>query len=78
MAHADQVVNTQDLAARQVGKEWRLLKSSIEDWLKQPYRPAGNQSLLAMAGIWKDDPYVDEMLKEIYKQRGRPMTEEAE
>lgn len=36
------------------------------------------QRILAAAGIWKDDPTVDEMLREIYRQRGRPMTEEGE
>jgi hypothetical protein len=29
-----------------------------------------------VAGSWKDDPYVEEELKEIYKRRGRPMTED--
>jgi hypothetical protein len=32
--------------------------------------------LLQQAGSWKDDPYLDEMLEEIYRRRGRPMTEE--
>jgi hypothetical protein len=31
---------------------------------------------LQAAGSWKDDPYLDDMLKEIYQRRGRPMTED--
>jgi hypothetical protein len=34
--------------------------------------------LLAIAGNWKDDPHLDEMLAEIYEQRGRPMLENGE
>src|SRR5262249_38055388 len=37
-----------------------------------------NQWLLDLAGAWKDFPEVDEMLKEIYQRRGRPMVEEDE
>ena len=33
-------------------------------------------AFLALSGVWKDDPYLDEMLKEIYKKRGRPMVED--
>ena len=39
------------------------MKTNIEAWM-------------AMAGIWKDDPYVEEELKEIYRRRGRPMIED--
>jgi hypothetical protein len=37
-----------------------------------------NERVLKLAGVWKDDPTVPELLKEIYKARGRPMTEEDE
>ena len=36
------------------------------------------QRLLELAGKWKEDPTLEEMLGEIYKRRGRPMTEEGE
>jgi excisionase family DNA binding protein len=32
--------------------------------------------MLAFAGSWKDDPDIDGILEEIYRRRGRPMTEE--
>jgi len=38
--------------------------------------PPKAEGLWAAAGSWKDDPYRDDLLKEIYRQRGRPMTEE--
>jgi|SRR5262245_29830175 len=36
------------------------------------------EAILALAGKWKDDPTLEDMLRDIYKQRGRPMTEEGE
>lgn len=35
-------------------------------------------ALKELAGIWKNDPDADEMLREIYKRRGRPMTEDGQ
>jgi excisionase family DNA binding protein len=53
-----------------------LLKLAAQE---PPDRKSGSkQRLLELAGIWKDDPSVDEMLREIYRRRGRPMTEEGE
>jgi len=72
------MVRTQGLPARQIGSQWRFLKSSLQDWLKNPPRSWNKEAFLALSGVWKDDPYLDEMLKEIYKQRGRPMIEEGE
>jgi excisionase family DNA binding protein len=72
------LVHTQGLAGRQIGTEWRFLKSQLQSWLSTPLQKSGNEALLALAGVWKDDPDVEEMLEEIYKQRGRPMLEEDE
>jgi excisionase family DNA binding protein len=44
---------------------------------KRP-KKTNKELLLELAGKWKDDPTIDEMLREIYRQRGRPMTEENE
>jgi excisionase family DNA binding protein len=68
-----------DLPGRQIGKEWRFLKSALEDWLRaRPSTLPSKAAQLAVAGSWKDDPYVDQELREIYRQRGRPMTEHDE
>ena len=72
------MVREQGLPARQIGTEWRILQSALEDWLRTPAWKSSKEALMGMAGAWKDDPYLDEMLQEIYKQRGRPMTEEGE
>ncbi len=67
------LVREQSLPGRQVGPDWRFLKAAIQDWLKSG--PA-KKWLLEHAGALKDDPYLEEMLKEIYRRRGRPETEE--
>lgn len=71
------LVDEQGLPARQLGAEWRFLKAAIQDWLRSgpPPKPC-KEDQLAVAGSWKEDPYVDEELKEIYRRRGRPMTED--
>src|SRR5262245_51451096 len=71
------LVDEQGLPARQLGNQWRFLKAAIQDWLRTgpPPRPS-KEAQLAVIGSWKEDPLVEEELKEIYRQRGRPMTEE--
>ena len=70
------LVHDQALPGRQFGTEWRFLKSAIQDWLKTPPKAGTREAVLSTIGAWKDDPYVEEELKEIYRRRGRPMTEE--
>jgi excisionase family DNA binding protein len=72
-AELGRMAGSQGLPGRRIGTEWRFSRAAIQDWLR---RPSMKESLLQLAGIWKDDPDVDEMLREIYRQRGRPMTEE--
>ena len=45
-------------------------------WLNIPPLKTNKEAWMALAGIWKDDPYVEEELKEIYRRRGRPMTDD--
>jgi excisionase family DNA binding protein len=70
------LVQQQDLPGRLLGTEWRFLKSALQDWLRMPPPRGSKEAVLSVAGAWKDDPYVEEELQEIYKHRGRPMTEE--
>ena len=70
------LVNYQDLPGRLAGSEWRFLKSAIQEWLSKPIPRPSKEAQLAVAGMWKDDPYAEEELKEIYRRRGRPMTED--
>jgi hypothetical protein len=48
---------------------------ALEQWLRSPPAPSSKESLLALSGAWKDDPHAEEILEEIYRQRGRPMVE---
>jgi excisionase family DNA binding protein len=71
-----QLITDQSLPGRFLGTEWRFLKSAIQDWLKTPPVRGSREAVLSTLGSWKDDPYREELLKGIYKRRGRPMTED--
>lgn len=71
------LVDEQALPARRLGNEWRFLKTAIQEWLRTgpPPKPS-KEAQLAVIGSWKDDPCLEEELKEIYRRRNRPMTED--
>jgi excisionase family DNA binding protein len=71
-------VSSQGLPGRFVGGEWRFLKAAIQHWLcvSEPTTAIRNAALLAFAGAWKDDPHLEDMVEEIYRRRGRPITED--
>jgi excisionase family DNA binding protein len=76
-AEVRRLIAEQQLPGRQLGPEWRFLKAAIQDWLRGGPSPVPSKAAqLAVVGSWKDDPYVEEELSEIYRQRGRPMAEE--
>jgi hypothetical protein len=68
----------QGLPGRLVGDEWKFLKSALIDWLRTPPPAPSQETFLSTFGTLKDDPHLEEMLREIYKRRGRPMTEGGE
>ena len=72
------MVKEQGLPARRVGKEWRLLKAAIQDWLRAATAAlsADKDFWETSIGAWKDDPDAEAIVREICKRRGRPMTEE--
>jgi excisionase family DNA binding protein len=72
------LVNQQDLPGRYTGSEWRFSKPAIQAWLSQPPPKPSKEAVLSRIGSWKNDPDLDEMLEEIHRRRGRPMTEEGE
>ena len=67
---------TDDLAGRQIGGQWRFLKTNLEHWLSTPQNKNPNEAFLALAGSWKDDPHVEEMLKDIYERRRQTIEED--
>jgi excisionase family DNA binding protein len=69
------LIDEQALPGRRSGNEWRFSKTAIQQWLSQPPSKANQEGIWAFAGAWKDDPYADAMLEEIYRRRGRPITE---
>jgi excisionase family DNA binding protein len=73
-AEVVRLVNTQDLPGRLAGMEWRFLKSAIQAWLSTPSPKRPEQGIWAAAGALKDDPYLEELLEEIDRMRGRPTT----
>jgi hypothetical protein len=71
-------VSTQALPGRVLNGEWRFSRTGIQQWLcvSQPPPQRRNAAMIAMAGAWKDDPYLEDMVEEIYRKRGRPITED--
>jgi excisionase family DNA binding protein len=71
------LVREQGLPGRQVGEDYRFLKAAVQDWLRAPASAVDKQAFWQTHfGALKGDPYLEEMLKETYQQRGRPETEE--
>lgn len=65
----DRIARQGQLPGRRIEDTWRFLKSAIDDWLRAQDSRA---ILLQQAGALKDDPYLDELLATIYRDRGRP------
>jgi excisionase family DNA binding protein len=65
-----QEVSQGHLPGRKIADTWRFLKDAIDDWLRTQDSRA---ILLSQAGALKDDEMFDELLANIYKERGRPM-----
>src|SRR5687767_2981349 len=62
------LIETDGLPARKVGADWRFYKAALQLWLSHPPKTGWLKHL----GETKDDPYLEEMLREIYARRGRP------
>lgn len=73
-----EAVQSQDLPGAQIGASWRFLKPALREWLWTGGRrgKTSKEAQRAVIGMWEGDPYWEEELREIYKRRGRPMTEE--
>jgi excisionase family DNA binding protein len=70
------LANLHELPGREIGNEWRFLKAGLRDWLRAPSRDSGREALLALAGAWKDDPDIEEIVRNAHRRRGRPTTGE--
>src|SRR5438128_10457597 len=54
------MVGPRALPGRLIGSEWRFSRTALEEWLRTPPEPSSRESLLALAGAWKDDPHADD------------------
>jgi excisionase family DNA binding protein len=70
------LVREQRLPGRKVGEDYRFLRAGIQDWLRSPEATPGKQEFWqSHFGALKDDPFLEEMLHDIYRHRGRPEVE---
>jgi excisionase family DNA binding protein len=77
-ANVLQIIHEQHLPGRRIGQEWRFLKPAIQDWLRTPPATARKEAFLAMAGKFEEDPFLEDIVREAYRNRGRPITEDSE
>src|SRR4051795_12956088 len=55
------LVREQGLPGRQVGDDWRFLKTAIAGWLGTPAPSTASEFWRAHAAAFQDDPHLDEM-----------------
>lgn len=60
------------LPGRKIADTWRFLKTAIDDWLRSQDSRA---ILLNQSGVFADDDSLDELLENIYQERGRSETD---
>src|SRR4051794_20742188 len=67
------LIGEQGLPGRQLGNEWRFLKTAIQDWLSQgvPTLESNKAAWRSLAGKYRDDPELLRICAEAYRQRGR-------
>jgi excisionase family DNA binding protein len=71
------LVREQGLPGRRVGEDYRFLTVAVQDWLRTPASQTDKQPFWQTHyGALKGDPHLEEMIQEIYRQRGRPEAEE--
>ena len=69
---------SQGLPGRMIGGEWRFAKAGLLQWLgvSQPTDEMRKAAQMAAAGSLEDDPDIEDIVEEIYRKRGRPITED--
>lgn len=72
MAESDVIgaVTVQELPGRKIGSEWRFSKSAILQWLNvcQPTSGMRRAAILSVAGIFKDDPDLGQVLEDAMRR----------
>lgn len=57
---------------RQIDRQWRFLKTALDDWLRGVGGRDGRAALLEQAGAFNDDETLPALRAAIYAARGRP------
>jgi excisionase family DNA binding protein len=65
------LVEMRALPGRRIGGEWRFLKAGLQDWLRAPLPGSGKEAFLALAGVWRNDPDVEQIVRDAHRRRGR-------
>jgi excisionase family DNA binding protein len=71
-ADVQRLVREQRLPGRRIGEDWRFLKSAVEHWLAAPATPDAAEFWRTHFGALRDDPHLEEIVREAYRRRGRP------
>ncbi len=64
------------LPGRRLGDEWRFFKAALQAWLSNA--PSYKDRLMELAGAWKDDPYLEEIVRRAYQKRAGAIAENEE
>jgi excisionase family DNA binding protein len=69
------LVHSQGLPGRCIATEWRFLKAAIERWLgaAPPSWEARRAGIMELAGKYKEDPDLEQIVEDAYRRRGRPL-----
>jgi excisionase family DNA binding protein len=70
-SQVQRLAETQALPGRQIGGEWRFLKAGLQDWLRAFSAGSGKEAFLALAGVWRDDPDIEQIVQDAHRRRGR-------
>jgi len=66
------LVGEQGLPGRRVAEDWRFLKAAVERWLASPTVADQAEFWRTHFGALRDDPYLEDIVREAYRKRGRP------
>jgi hypothetical protein len=73
----ERLAREQVIPGRYIETSWIFLRRGLEEWLLgKGDRKDSRTRLLQQAGVFADDPHLRQILKDIYKARGRPEVEE--
>ena len=67
------MIDAEGLPARRFGADWRFSKVAVQAWLGTA-RP--KRGILNHIGRIEGNPYAQEMIREIYARRRRPVSEQ--